>query len=155
MALDFHYYPDVQDNQDNQDNQDIQDVQYIEPPYAPPLRMGNPYVPMAPVSELKARLSAALSRTNTPLTLDEKSALREALVELSKEHVLMDDMYEIPLILSQIEGIPIGKNRGIIGNGGSRTRSYRNKKRGGSRMKRSYRNKKRTLRIRKKRTHRK
>ena len=153
MALDFHYYPDVQDNQDNQD------VQYIEPPYAPPLQRAERWehdeVPMAPVSELKARLSAALSRTNTPLTLDEESAIREELVELSKEHVLMDDMYEIPLILSQIEGIPIGKNRGIRGNGGSRTRSYRNKKRGGSRMKRSYRNKKRTLRIRKKRTHRK
>jgi hypothetical protein len=72
--------------------------------------------------------------------------------EMSEGLVLIDDMYEIPLILSQVEAIPLYAKRGIRGNGGSRkrsgihTRSYR--MRGGSRrarMRSSY-NKKRTHR---------
>jgi hypothetical protein len=147
MALDFHYHPDVQDNQDNQDIQGVQYIDDIPPPYAPPLRREGYQVPMAPVSELKTRLSAALSRTNTPLTSNEQRALREALDKLVKEMsegwVLIDDMYEIPLILSQVEAIPPGAKRGIRGNGGSRR--CRNKKRTLRKKKRTLRKKKRTL----------
>ena len=153
MALDFHHYPAVQDNQDNQDIQGVQYIDDLPPPYAPPLRREGYQVPMAPVSELKTRLSAALNRTNTPLTSNEQRALREALDKLVKEmsegRILIDDLYDIPLILSQVEAIPIDENRGIRGNGGSRKRSYRKKTR-------TLRKSKRTLHtLRKKRTYRK
>lgn len=105
---------------------------------------------MAPVSELKTRLSAALNRTNTPLTSNEQRALRVALDKLVKEMsegwVLIDDMYDIPLILSQVESIPFGAKRGIRGNGGSRR--CRNTKRTLRKKKRTLRNKKRTLKKR-------
>lgn len=153
MALDFHHYPDVQDNQD------IQGVQYIDdipPPYAPPLQRAEHWepdeVPRAPVSELKTRLSAALSRRNTPLTSNEQMALREALDKLVKEmsegRVLIDDLYDIPLILSQVEAIAIGENRGIRGNGGSRKRSYRKKTRTLRKKKITLRKKKSSLKKR-------
>ena len=135
MALDFHYHPDVQDNQDNQDIQGVQYIDDIPPPYAPPLRREGYQVPMAPVSELKTRLSAALNRTNTPFTFNEKRDLRVALDDVSKPHVRMDDEYDIPDILPRVESIPFGAKRGIRGNGGSRR--CRNKKRTLRKKKRS------------------
>ena len=146
MALDFHYHPDVQDVQDIPDVEDLPDL----PPFAPQLRREEhwePEIPRMRVSELKQRLTAALSRTNTPLTSNEQRALREALDKLVKEMsegwVLIDDMYEIPLILSQVEAITLGAKRGIRGNGGSRR--CRNKKRTLRKKKRTLRKKKRTL----------
>jgi hypothetical protein len=143
--LDFH--------QHDQEGQDFQDFDDLPPPFAPPLqRQGHwePEIPMMRVSELKERLSAALNRTNTPLASNETRALREALDklvnEMSEGQVFINDDYPVPPILSRIEAIPFGENRGIRGNGGSR--SYRKKKRGGSRrarMRSSY-NKKRTHR---------
>ena len=147
--LDFH-----QHDQDIQDHQDLDDLPDL-PPFAPLQRQDHwePDIPMMRVSELKERLSAALSRTNTPLASNETRALREALDTLVKEisegQVLINDDYPVPPILLQIEAIPFGANRGIRGNGGSRTRSMRNKKRGGSRrarMRSSY--KKRSFRKR-------
>ena len=151
MALDFHQYPDVQED----DN--LPDLPDLPPPNAPLLQREGYRVPRIPVSELKTRLSAALSRTNTPLNSNEQRALRVAfdklVNEMSEGLVLIDDMYEIPLILSQVEAIPLYAKRGIRGNGGSRkrsgirTRSYR--MRGGSRrarMRSSF--KKRSLRKR-------
>lgn len=152
MALDFHQYPYVHRVPERDD---------LDPPYAPPLQRQDhwePDIPMMSVSELKTRLSTALNRTNTTLIPNEHRALREALDKLVKEMseglVLIIDDYPVPPILSHVEAIPLGANRGIRGNGGSRTRSYR-KKRGGSRNKRSLR--KRTLRKlrRRKKTHRK
>ena len=147
MALDFHHYPD---NQDIQDVEDLPDL----PPFAPQLRREEHWEPlpdMRPAREVKERLSAALNRTNTPLTSNEQRALREALDKLVKEmsegRILIDDLYDIPLILSQVEAIPIDENRGIRGNGGSRR--YRKKTR-------TLRKSKRTLHtLRKKRTYRK
>jgi len=136
MALDFRYHPDVQDIPD------IQDVEDLPPPYAPPLRREGhwePEIPRMRVSELKQRLTAALNRTNTPLTFNEKRDLRVALDDVSKPHVRMDDEYDIPDILPRVESIPFRAKRGIRGNGGSRR--CRNKKR-------TLRKKKRTLRKR-------
>ena len=146
MALDFHYHPDVQDNQDNQDIQGVQYIDDIPPPYAPPLQRAEhwePEIPRMRVSELKTRLSAALNRTNTPLTFNEKRDLRVALDDVSKPHVRMDDEYDIPDILSRVESIPFRAKRGIRGNGGSRR--CRNKKRTLRKKKRTLRKKKRTL----------
>ena len=140
MDLDFH--------QHDQEVQDLPDLPDLPPPFAPPLQRQDhwePDIPMMRVSELKPRLSAALHRTNTPLTFSEREDLRAALDGLSEAHVRMNDDYPVPPILSRIEAIPFGENRGFIGNGGSRKR---NKKRGGSRrarMRSSY-NKKRTHR---------
>ena len=149
MALDFHYHPDVQDNQDNQDIQGVQYIDDIPPPYAPPLQRAEhwePEIPRMRVSELKTRLSAALNRTNTPLTFNEKRDLRVALDDVSKPHVRMDDEYDIPDILSQVESIPFRAKRGIRGNGGSRR--CRNKKRTLRKKKRTLRNKKRSFKKR-------
>jgi hypothetical protein len=136
--LDFH-----QHDQHDQEEQDFQDFDDLPPPFAPLQRQDHwePEIPMMRVSELKERLSAALSRTNTPLASNEKRALREVLDKLVKEmsegQVLINDDYPVPPILSQVEAIPFEENRGIRGNGGSRKRSYRKrsyrKKRGGSR----------------------
>jgi len=137
MALDFHYHPDVQDIQDVDDLPDL-------PPHAPQLRREGwePLPDMRPAREIKERLSAALSRTNTPLTRVEQQRLR---VELNAvKNAPIDDNYPVPPILNEVEAIPIGANRGIIGNGGGR------------KSKRTRRNKtlrKRTRRMRK--THRK
>ena len=137
MALDFHYHPDVQDVQDVDDLPDL-------PPHAPQLRREGwePLPDMRPAREIKERLSAALSRTNTPLTRVEQQRLR---VELNAvKDAPIDDDYPVPPILNEVEAIPIGANRGIIGNGGGR------------KSKRTRRNKtlrKRTRRMRK--THRK
>jgi hypothetical protein len=162
MALDFRQY-----NPDIHGVPDLPGLPDLPPPNAPLLQREGYRVPRIPVSELKTRLSAALSRTNTPLNSNEQRALRVALDklvnEMSEGLVLIDDMYEIPLILSQVEAIPLYAKRGIRGNGGSRKRSgihtssYR--MRGGSR-KRSLSKRsghKRTLRktLRMRKTHRK
>lgn len=150
--LDFH--------QHDQEGQDFQDFDDLPPPFAPPIQRQDHWEPdihMMRVSELKPRLSAALSRTNTPLTFSEREDLRAALDGLSEAHVRMNDDYPVPPILSRIEAIPFGENRGFIGNGGSRSyrkRTHRNKRSEKKRSyKRTHRNKKRTLR--KQRTHRK
>ena len=142
MALDFRYHPDVQDIQDVQDIPDVEDLPDL-PPFAPQLRREGHWEPEeAPrmrVSELKQRLTAALNRTNTPLTFNEKRDIRVALDDVSKPHVRMDDEYDIPEILPRVESIPFRAKRGIRGNGGSRR--CRNKKR-------TLRKKKRTLKKR-------
>jgi len=149
--LDFH-----QHDQDIQDHQDLDDLPDL-PPFAPLQRQDHwePDIPMMRVSELKERLSAALSRTNTPLASNETRALREVLDKLVKEmsegQVFINDDYPVPPILLQIEAIPFEENRGIRGNGGSRKRSSIRKR---NYRKRSYRNKKRSS-YKKKRTLRK
>ena len=141
MALDFRYHPDVQDIPDIQDIQGVEDLPDL-PPFAPQLRREGhwePEIPRMRVSELKQRLTAALNRTNTPLTFNEKRDIRVALDDVSKPHVRMDDEYDIPEILPRVESIPFRAKRGIRGNGGSRR--CRNKKR-------TLRKKKRTLKKR-------
>ena len=138
--LDFHH-------QDVQDFPDLPDL----PPFAPQLRREGhwePEIPMMRVSELKSRLSAALNRTNTPLTFSEREDIRAALDGLSEAHVRMNDDYPVPPILSRIEAIPFGENRGFIGNGGrmQKKRTLRKK-----RMRKTLRK----LRKLRKRTHRK
>ena len=94
MALDFHYHPDVQDIQDVDDLPDL-------PPHAPQLRREGwePLPDMRPAREIKERLSAALSRTNTPLTRVEQQRLR---VELNAvKDAPIDDDYPVPPILDQ------------------------------------------------------
>ena len=145
MALDFHYHPDVPDVQDIPDVEDLPDL----PPFAPQLRREEhwePEIPRMRVSELKQRLTAALNRTNTPLTFNEKRDLRVALDDVSKPHVRMDDEYDIPDILPQVESIPFGAKRGIRGNGGSRR--CRNTKRTLRKKKRTLRKKKRSFKKR-------
>jgi hypothetical protein len=138
--LDFHQYD--QDHQDHQDHQDLPDLPDL-PPFAPLQRQDHwePEIPMMRVSELKERLSAALNRTNTPLTFSEREDLRAALDGLTEAHVRMNDDYPVPPILSRIEAIPFEENRGIRGNGGSRKRSYRKRsyRKRSSICKRSYR----------------
>jgi len=120
-------------------DQDIHGAPDLPPLYElPPLQREGYQVPRAPVSEVKTRLSDALNRTNTPLTSNEQRALRVTLDKLVKEmsegRVLIDDRYEIPLILSQVEAIPLYAKRGIRGNGGSRCRNKKctHRKRSGS-----------------------
>jgi len=145
--LDFH--------QHDQEVQDFQDFDDLPPPFAPPLQRQNHWEPdihMMRVSELKPRLSAALSRTNTPLTFSEREDLRAALDGLSEAHVRMNDDYPVPPILSRIEAIPFGENRGFIGNGGRNKRSNkRSEKKRSSRMRSS---RKRSGSHKRKKTHR-
>ena len=118
--LDFRYHPDVQDIQDVQGIQDVDDLPDL-PPFAPQLRREGHWEPlpdMRPAREVKERLSAALSRDKPLLTNDERQRLRAEL-NAAKEAPIDED-YPVPLILSQVESIPINMNRGIIGNGGSR-----------------------------------
>ena len=121
--LDFH-----QGAQDFQDFPDLPDLPDL-PPHAPQLRREGHWepeeIPRMRVSELKQRLTAALHRTNTPLTFKEKEDIRAVLDDVSQPHVRMDDEYEIPNILPRVESIPLGANRGIIGNGGARKKRMR------------------------------
>ena len=76
------------------------------------------------VSILKERLGRALSRNK--LTAQERDQLHRALNRLVDAPI--DDYYVIPPILTIVEEIPLNANR-VIGNGGSRTRRMRKKKR--------------------------
>lgn len=132
MTLNFHYHPDVQDVQDIPDGQDVPGFDDLPdlPPHAPQLRREEHWEPlpdMRPAREIKERLSAALSRTNTPLTRVEQQRLR---VELNAvKDAPIDDDYPIPPILNEVESIPFRAKRGIRGNGGGRKKRTRALKR--------------------------